>query len=118
MHEVISSCFGKQESNNFVIVTLCVALNNIFAITKAVINVVDFTVMYPVLSEFEELEAAPGLVEGPLELPPSNIIATTNHAQEDPQSAFFSVWKLPRFFSGFTCIMSSLSELQLNCIRI
>lgn len=41
-------------------------------------------------SEFEELEAAPGLVEGPLEPPPSNIIATTNHAQEDPLSAFFS----------------------------
>lgn len=51
-------------------------------------------------SEFEELEAAPGLVEGPLELPPSNIIATTNHAQEDPQSAFFSTAANVRGTSG------------------
>ncbi|KAL6638969.1 hypothetical protein ACP70R_022699 [Stipagrostis hirtigluma subsp. patula] len=41
-------------------------------------------------SEFEELEAAPALVEGPLEPPASNIIASTTHVQEDPLSAFFS----------------------------
>ncbi|KAL5198873.1 hypothetical protein ABZP36_002385 [Zizania latifolia] len=41
-------------------------------------------------SEFEELEAAPTLVEGPLEPPTSNIIATTAHVQEDPLTAFFS----------------------------
>uniref|UniRef100_A0A0D9WXA2 WH1 domain-containing protein n=1 Tax=Leersia perrieri TaxID=77586 RepID=A0A0D9WXA2_9ORYZ len=40
-------------------------------------------------SEFEELEAAPTLVEGPLEPQTSNIPATT-HVQEDPLSAFFS----------------------------
>ncbi|XP_062187362.1 mRNA-decapping enzyme-like protein isoform X2 [Phragmites australis] len=41
-------------------------------------------------SEYEELEAAPALVEGPLEPPTSNIISTTTHVQEDPLSAFFS----------------------------
>ncbi|XP_039793871.1 mRNA-decapping enzyme-like protein isoform X2 [Panicum virgatum] len=43
-----------------------------------------------VQSEFEELEAAPALVEGPLEPQTSNIISTTTHVQEDPLSAFFS----------------------------
>jgi mRNA-decapping enzyme 1B len=41
-------------------------------------------------SEFEELEAAPTLVEGPLEPQTSNIIPATTHVQEDPLSAFFS----------------------------
>lgn len=41
-------------------------------------------------SEYEELEAAPALVEGPLEPPASDIIAPTNHAREDPLSAFFN----------------------------
>ncbi|KAL6897369.1 hypothetical protein ACP4OV_007065 [Aristida adscensionis] len=44
----------------------------------------------PIKSEFEELEAAPALVEGPLEPPASNIIASTTHVQEDPLSAFFN----------------------------
>jgi hypothetical protein len=48
----------------------------------------------PVFSEFEELEAAPALVEGPLEPQTSSIMSTTTHVQEDPLSAFFSVWKL------------------------
>ncbi|RLM85922.1 mRNA-decapping enzyme-like protein [Panicum miliaceum] len=43
-----------------------------------------------VQSEFEELEAAPALVEGPLEPQTSNIISATTHVQEDPLSAFFS----------------------------
>ncbi|CAD6220468.1 unnamed protein product [Miscanthus lutarioriparius] len=43
-----------------------------------------------VQSEFEELEAAPALVEGPLEPQTSNIMSTTTHVQEDPLSAFFS----------------------------
>ncbi|RCV10271.1 hypothetical protein SEVIR_2G102100v4 [Setaria viridis] len=41
-------------------------------------------------SEFEELEAAPALVEGPLEPQTSNIISSTTQVQEDPLSAFFS----------------------------
>ncbi|KAK3126772.1 hypothetical protein QOZ80_7AG0562180 [Eleusine coracana subsp. coracana] len=41
-------------------------------------------------SEFEELEPAPALVEGPLEPPTSNIIPTAGHIQEDPLSAFFN----------------------------
>uniref|UniRef100_A0A804MMA8 WH1 domain-containing protein n=1 Tax=Zea mays TaxID=4577 RepID=A0A804MMA8_MAIZE len=43
-----------------------------------------------VQSEFEELEAAPSLVDGPLEAQTSNIMSTTTHVQEDPLSAFFS----------------------------
>ncbi|CAN6203537.1 unnamed protein product [Urochloa humidicola] len=43
-----------------------------------------------VQSEFEELEAAPALVEGPLEPQTSNIVSTTAQVQEDPLSAFFS----------------------------
>ncbi|KAJ1288770.1 hypothetical protein BS78_02G113500 [Paspalum vaginatum] len=43
-----------------------------------------------VQSEFEELEAAPALVEDPLEPQTSNIISTTTHVQEDLLSAFFS----------------------------
>ncbi|CAN6197420.1 unnamed protein product [Urochloa humidicola] len=43
-----------------------------------------------VQSEFEELEAAPVLVQGPLEPQTSNIISTTAQVQEDPLSAFFS----------------------------
>jgi len=43
-----------------------------------------------VQSEFEELEAAPALVEGPLEPQTSSIMSTTTHVQEDPLSAFFS----------------------------
>ncbi|CAN6180337.1 unnamed protein product [Urochloa humidicola] len=43
-----------------------------------------------VQSEFEELEAAPALVEGPLEPQTSSIISTTAQVQEDPLSAFFS----------------------------
>ncbi|ONM52672.1 mRNA-decapping enzyme-like protein [Zea mays] len=44
----------------------------------------------PVQSEFEEVEAAPVLVDGPLEPQTSNIMSTTTHIQEDPLSAFFS----------------------------
>ncbi|CAN6171568.1 unnamed protein product [Urochloa humidicola] len=43
-----------------------------------------------VQSEYEELEAAPALVEGPLEPQTSSIISTTAQVQEDPLSAFFS----------------------------
>ncbi|CAN6165749.1 unnamed protein product [Urochloa humidicola] len=43
-----------------------------------------------VQSDYEELEAAPALVEGPLEPQTSSIISTTAQVQEDPLSAFFS----------------------------
>jgi hypothetical protein len=59
-------------------------------------------------SEFEELEPAPALIEGPLEPSVSSIIPAATHIQEDPLSAFFNVWKLLLFVINAALYSGSL----------